>query len=36
MARTMFVLPPAYPPPLAIVREFAVVPGPRFLSPEAA
>ena len=36
MARAMFVLPPSYPPPLAIVREFAVAPGPRFLSPEAA
>ena len=36
MAQAMFALPPSYPPPLAIVREFAAVPGPRFLSPEAA
>ena len=35
-ARAMFVLPPAYRPPMTIVREVAVVPGPRFLVPEAA
>ena len=35
-ARAMFVLPPAYRPPMTIVREVAVVPGPRFLAPEAA
>ena len=35
-ARAMFVLPPAYRPPMTIVREVAVAPGPRFLVPEAA
>lgn len=34
-ARAMFVLPPSYRPPLTIIREVAVVPGPRFLVPEA-
>lgn len=33
-APTLFVLPPAFRPPLAIVREVPVVPGPRFLFPE--
>ena len=33
-ARAMFVLPPAYRPPMTIVREVAVAPGPRFLVPE--
>lgn len=35
-ARALFVLPPAYRPPLTIIREVAVVPGLRFLVPEAA
>ena len=35
-ARAMFVLPLAYRPPMTIVREVAVEPGPRFLVPEAA
>ena len=35
-ARAMFVLPAAYRPPLTIIREVAVMPGPRFLVPEAA
>ncbi len=35
-ARALFVLPPAYRPPLTIIREVAVAPGPRFLVPEAA
>ena len=34
-ARAMFVLPPAYRPPMTIIREVAVAPGPRFLTPEA-
>ena len=34
-ARAMFVLPPAYRPPMTIIREVAVAPGPRFLIPEA-
>ena len=33
--RAMFVLPPTYRPPMTIVREVAVTPGPRFLVPKA-